>query len=48
MEELRSSISGVDLDNEAARLIEYQASYEAASKVISVTNQMLQTLMNIV
>lgn len=48
MNELRSSISGVDLDAEAARLIEYQASYEAASKVISVTNQMLQELMNIV
>ena len=31
-----------------ARLIEYQASYEVASKVISVTNQMLQELMNIV
>ena len=48
MNELRNSISGVDLDSEAARLIEYQASYEAASKVISVTNQMLQELMNIV
>ena len=47
MEEFAKPISGVDLDNEAARLIEY-LSYEAASKVISVTNQMLQTLMNIV
>ncbi|MBM75747.1 MAG: flagellar hook-associated protein FlgK [Proteobacteria bacterium] len=48
MFELRSSVSGVDLDEEASKLIEYQASYEAASRVLSTTNQMLRDLMNIV
>ena len=46
--ELRASISGVNLDEEAVKLMEYQASYEAASRVISVTNMLLGQLMDIV
>ena len=46
--ELRASISGVNLDEEAIKLMEYQASYEAASRVISVTNMLLGQLMEIV
>ena len=46
--ELRSSISGVNLDEEAMKLMQYQASYQAASRVISVTNSLLAELMNIV
>ena len=34
MFELRNSISGVDLDQEAMKLMEYQASYEAAARVL--------------
>ena len=48
MFELRSSISGVDLDEEAARLMEFQASYEASARVLSVTNQLIQEIMNVV
>jgi len=46
--ELRASISGVNLDEEAVKLMEYQASYEAASRVISVTNRLLAELMEVV
>jgi len=48
IDELRSSISGVNLDEEAMKLMQYQASYEAASRVISVTNSLYKELMNIV
>lgn len=48
IDELRASISGVNLDEEAMKLMQYQASYEAASRVISVTNSLLNELMNIV
>jgi flagellar hook-associated protein 1 FlgK len=48
IDELRSSISGVNLDEEAMKLMQYQASYEAASRVISVTNSLFKELMNIV
>ena len=48
MFELRNSISGVDLDQEAMKLMEYQASYEAAARVLTVSNQLLGELMNIV
>ena len=46
--ELRSSISGVNLDEEAVKLMQYQASYEAAARVISVTNSLLGELMDVV
>ena len=46
--ELRASISGVNLDEEAVKLMQYQASYEAASRVISVTNKLLAELMQVV
>ena len=48
MFELRNSISGVDLDQEAMKLMEYQASYEAAARVLTVSNQLLGELMNVV
>jgi flagellar hook-associated protein 1 FlgK len=46
MFELRNSISGVDLDQEAMKLMEYQASYEAAARVLTISNQLLGELMN--
>ena len=48
IDELRSSVSGVNLDEEAVKLMEYQASYEAAARVISVTNRLLGEIMEIV
>ena len=41
----RDSISGVSLDEEAANLVRYQRSYEAGAKLISVTDALLQTLL---
>jgi len=41
---LRESISGVDLDEEAVKLIEYQTAYQAAAKMISAADTMMQTL----
>ncbi len=45
---LRSQISGVDLNSQAAQLLQYQQAYEAASKIISVVNQMTSDLMNLI
>jgi flagellar hook-associated protein 1 FlgK len=42
----RQTISGVSLDEEATQLIQYQRAYEAAARVISVTDSMLDTLIN--
>lgn len=44
---LRESTSGVDLDEEAANLIAWQAAYQAAARVISASNEMLGELMNL-
>jgi flagellar hook-associated protein 1 len=43
----RDSVSAVSLDEEAANLIRYQRSYEAAAKVIGVADEMLKTLLNL-
>jgi len=48
LHELNHNLSGVDLDEEAGNLIMYQAAYQAAAKVISTSNQMLGTLMQLV
>jgi flagellar hook-associated protein 1 FlgK len=44
----RSNISGVNLDEEAANLIQYQRAYEAAAEVVSaindITNDVIQTI----
>lgn len=43
---VRDSVSGVSTDEEAAQLLQYQAAYRAASKVIATVNDMLGDLMN--
>lgn len=40
----RAAVSGVDMDEEATHLIEYQSAYEAAARVISIADGLLQTL----
>jgi flagellar hook-associated protein 1 len=42
---LASSTSGVNLDEEAARLIQYQQSYQAAAKMLQVAQTVFDTLM---
>ncbi len=44
----RSAISGVSLDEETTNMIRYQRAYQAAAKVVTTVDQMLQTLMNMV
>lgn len=43
----RESIMGVNLDEEAISLIKYQTAFEASSRIISVTNDLLGTLVNL-
>ncbi|HEY2415665.1 MAG TPA: flagellar hook-associated protein FlgK [Pirellulaceae bacterium] len=43
----RQAISGVNIDEEAVRMIEYQRTYQASAKVISTINDMIQTLLNL-
>ena len=42
----RNSDSGVNLDEEAARLIQYQQSYQAAAKVLQVAQAIFDTLLS--
>lgn len=41
----RESVSGVNLDEEAGRLIQYQAAYNASAKVMSVAQDLFDTLL---
>jgi flagellar hook-associated protein 1 FlgK len=41
----RSSITGVNLEEEAANLIRYQQAYQAAAQIISVANDAFDTLL---
>lgn len=44
---LRDSVSAVDLDEEATNLMAFQASYQAAARVLTATNDLLDVLMGI-
>ena len=46
-ESSRSSVAGVNLDEEAARLIQYQQSYQAAAKVLQVAQSLFQTMLDL-
>ena len=45
--EVRDSVSGVNLDEEMTELIKIQRAYEASAKLISITDEMLQALLQI-
>jgi flagellar hook-associated protein 1 FlgK len=44
----RESISGVSLDEEMVRLIQYQHAFEAAAQLINVADEMLETVLQII
>jgi len=47
MEAYRFSVSGVSLEEEEIRLVAYQHSYQAASRYLSVVDEVLETLTNL-
>jgi flagellar hook-associated protein 1 len=47
LDELRQSISGVNMDEELANMIKYQHGYAAAARFISVINSMLDTIIHL-
>ena len=44
LETQRTSVSGVNLDEEAARMIQFQQAYQASSKMMSVAQSLFQSL----
>jgi flagellar hook-associated protein 1 FlgK len=46
LEHQRESVSGVSLDEEMTKMIEFQRAYQAAARLISVSDAMLETLIN--
>ncbi|MFN7017464.1 MAG: flagellar basal body rod C-terminal domain-containing protein, partial [Fimbriimonadales bacterium] len=46
--QIRESVSGVSLDEEAANLVKYQRSYQAAAKVVSVFDGLIQDVLQMV
>ena len=44
--EARESVSGVNLDEEAANMLKFQQSYSAAARMVTVADNLFQTLMN--
>lgn len=43
----RESVSGVSLDEEAANLLRFQRSYQASAQLISIADEMLQTVLQL-
>ncbi|HVO63025.1 MAG TPA: flagellar hook-associated protein FlgK, partial [Terriglobales bacterium] len=47
LQDQRGSVSGVSLDEEAANLLQYQRAYDAAAKVVTTINDMLEAAVNL-
>jgi len=48
LEQQQSSVAGVSIDEEMTNILKYQRSYDASAKLITVADQMLQTLLQMV
>lgn len=46
-EDARDSVSGVNLDEEAAKLIEYQQAYQAAAKMLQIASELFDSILAI-
>ncbi|HBM51642.1 MAG TPA: hypothetical protein DDZ97_00965, partial [Deltaproteobacteria bacterium] len=42
--QIRSSISGVNMDEELAKMMQYQKAYEASARFVGTVDQMMETL----
>ena len=47
LESQHMAVSGVNIDEEAMRMLEYQRAFQASAKVIATVNEMLQTLLDL-
>ncbi len=47
LEDLRGQTSGVSTDEELTNMIKFERSYQAAARLVTVADQLLQTLLNI-
>ncbi|MBI5665820.1 MAG: flagellar hook-associated protein FlgK [Nitrospirae bacterium] len=47
LEKKRDEVSGVSLDEEAANLIRYQRMYEAGARIIKVTDELMEMIINL-
>lgn len=47
LESQRESLIGVNLDEEAVNIVKYQRAFEASSRVVNTTNELLQTIINL-
>jgi flagellar hook-associated protein 1 FlgK len=45
---MADSLSGVSIDEEATHLIQYQRAFQASSRIISATDELLQTLLQMI
>jgi flagellar hook-associated protein 1 FlgK len=48
LENYRESISGVSLDEEMVNLVTFQSAYDASAKLISIADELIQTVLSIV
>ncbi len=46
-QQMRDSVSGVSLDDELTNLIKYQRAYQAAAKMVTTADELLQTLLSL-
>lgn len=47
LDDERASVSGVSLDEEAANMVRYQSAYQAAARVVTTVNEMLDAAVNL-
>lgn len=47
IEKLRESVSGVSLDEEATKMIEFQKAFDASARLIRVADEMFDTVLNL-
>jgi flagellar hook-associated protein 1 FlgK len=45
LEQDRTAVAGVNLDEEAARLLQYQQAYQASAKMLSIAQNIFDSLM---
>ena len=47
-QQAQQSLSGVNMDEEAANLLQYQQAYQAAAKVLQMASQLFNSVLNMV